>query len=272
MNVDILISTYGKGINNVAQILLEEQNNVRYVISHQCDSLFVSQIPRELVRRDVIVSRIQGKGLSKSRNNALSQSSAFVGLISDDDVKYKQSYFDTIVKYHQSYPNYDVIIFKIRTLEGEPEYKDYQLEIKEEKYIPRASSIEISFKLKKINGFKIRFDERFGAGKKFLIGSEERIFLHDCLKAGLKILYVPEYIVEHPYESTAKTLSKYDNRRIRVIGGFDARINGPIAIPKSLFGTIKIMPDLIKHNKNPIIYFWERFRAAVYITFTKSTK
>lgn len=271
MNVDVLISTYGNGINNVPNILLEERDDVRYIVSHQFGEEFIGEVPKGLQRKDVFLSQIEGKGLSKSRNNALSHSCSTIGLICDDDVKYKPAYFETIKMYHQNYPDFDIIIFKIRTLNGEPDYRDYQLEIKEEKYIPNASSIEISFKLKKIKSFRIKFDERFGAGNKFLIGSEERIFLHDCLKAGLKILYVPEYIVEHPFESTAKSISTYDNRRIRVTGGLDARINGAIAIPKALLGTIKFLPDLIKHKKNPIIYFWERFRAAVYITITKAT-
>lgn len=272
MNVDILISTYGSGINFVPYILLEERDDVKYIVSHQYGIESNLLIPNSLTRKDIIVSQISGKGLTKSRNNAINLSQSFIGIFSDDDVKYTNLYIDTIIRYHKKYKDFDIILFKIKTPSGEPEYKTYENKIKEYKKVPNVSSIEMTFKTNSIKQAGVKFDERFGAGNKFLIGSEERIFLHDCLKAGLKILYVPEYIVEHPFESTVKTISEYDNRRIRVTGGLDARINGPIAIPKSFIGTIKFLPDLIKHKKNPIIYFWERFRAAVYITFTKTTK
>jgi len=272
MNLDVLISTYGDGISQVPRILLEKRDDIRYIISHQYENNGHKLIPKSLKRVDTQISQIKGKGVAKSRNNAIDLSNSFIGVFSDDDVRYTNLYFDTIIKYHYLYKDFDIIIFKIKTQTGEPEYRAYESEIKEYNIAPDVGTIELTFKTKSIKQAGIKFDERFGVGNKFLVGSDERIFLHDCLKAGLKILYVPEYIVEHPVESTIKSMSKYDNRRIRVIGGFDARINGFIAIPKALLGTIIILPDLINHKKNPIIYFWERFRASVVITFTKATK
>ena len=101
-----------------------------------------------------------------------------------------------------------------------------------------------------------------------LINSEERLFLHDCLKAGLEITYFPEYIVEHPYESTSKKIAKYDIRKNWITGGLDCRMNGPIALLKALPATIKITPDLLKNRVNPLTYFYHRFSAAVYILRT----
>ena len=113
-------------------------------------------------------------------------------------------------------------MFKIKAPSGEPEYKAYENDIVECTIAPNVVTIEITIKTNSTKQAGVKFDERFVAGNKFLIGSDERIFLHDCLKAGLKILYVPEYIVEHPFESTFKSISKYDNRRLRVGGDLDA--------------------------------------------------
>lgn len=54
----------------------------------------------------------------------------------------------------------------------------------------KLSSVEVAFRLDSIKKNGICFNEYFGAGSRFYMG-EENIFLFDCLKRGLKILYVP---------------------------------------------------------------------------------
>ena len=127
----------------------------------------------------------------------------------------------------------------------------------------------MAVRLKTVKQNNIRFDERFGAGNPYLIGSDEQIFVHDCLSKGLKVVYFPEYIVRHKYESTAKVFSPFDDKICRVIGGLDARMNGWAAIPKAFLGTIKFLPELIANKKNPLRYFKDRFAAACYILLTK---
>ena len=166
-----------------------------------------------------------------------------------------------------------VAIFKIKTLPGEPEYKNYPPHSFKIKKLPYSiSAVEIAVCVKSIKEKGIWFDERFGTGNKLLIGSEESIFIVDCIRAGLNVWYYPEYIVQHPYVSTIKKISKYDKRRISVIGAFDARVNGWIAIPKAFFAMFKLLPDLIRHRKNPLMYFKERLFASFYILFTRSDK
>lgn len=273
MNLCVMVSTINSGIYAVPNVILDPSIFINYVISHQLTSEEYNVFPKELIRDDIQISQIKGKGVTKSRNNAIRIAEGDIGLFSDDDVVYKFEFFETVLDVFKSNTNLDVAIFKIKTYEGEPEYKSYPDKvIHYDKKSPSVGTIQIAFKLNKIRENKILFDERFGAGNKFLIGSDEQIFLQDCINAGLTVKYFPKYVVIHPYESTVKALSIYDNRRIRVTGGLDARINGPIAIFKSILGTFKFLPDLIRNKKNPIIYFWERFKASVYITFTKSKK
>ena len=54
----------------------------------------------------------------------------------------------------------------------------------------KISSIKISFKLESISKKNIKFNERLGSGSEFYLG-EESVFLSDCLKKGLNIIYVP---------------------------------------------------------------------------------
>ena len=270
MILDILISTIDKGIEEVPSILLPARSDVRYIVSHQYTDEQYLPIPRELLRDDVLVSQIPGKGLTKSRNNAIRIATGDVCVIADDDVRYTNEYFDKIID-SDRLGIYDIICFKINTGDGNPEYKNYPLKqiiinsLKD--HVP--SSIEITFKRKLIVENCIDFDERFGLGS-WLNGGEENLFVYDAIKKGLKVGFIPEYIVEHPFESTIKSFPKYAQRRVRVTGALDARFNGLISIPKAFIATIKSSPDLIRHKKNPFVYFFDRIAGSIYIL--KSTK
>lgn len=57
------------------------------------------------------------------------------------------------------------------------------------------SALEMACKRQSVQGF-IRFDERFGLGTKFLTCGEEEVWLEDALRAGLKLHYFPDKIIE----------------------------------------------------------------------------
>lgn len=89
LTLDLLICTLDDGILKVASIFQEERNDVRYIVSQQITDERFRQIPSTfLLRKDVLVSQIEGKGLSVNRNNALSLARGDVALIADDDVRY----------------------------------------------------------------------------------------------------------------------------------------------------------------------------------------
>lgn len=268
--ISILVSTIDNRIQRVKNVLLSPRDDVEYIVSHQYTSDIYKVIPDDLKKRsDVTISQIEGKGVSKSRNNAIRLASGDIALLSDDDVTYQHSYIDTVKETFQNNPDFDVILFKIKTRGGEPEYKNYpedQVELK--KKIFAVSTIEISLNLKKIKESALYFDERFGVGQDLLINSEESIFVEDCINEGLKVVYVPEYIVEHPYERTISSVPKFDKRKNWVTGAYDCRINGSIALLKAFLGTIKYLPELLENKVNPVTYFYQRLSAVIYILRT----
>lgn len=130
------------------------------------------------------------KGLSKSRNIAIDNATDDIVLLSDDDVKYVSSYEKIIEKAYEKYPEADIIAFVV-----EHENKKNEKNVLKEGKIGliksmKISSVQISFRLNSIKENNIKFDKNFGAGSDFFCG-EENIFLFDCIKAGLKIYYVP---------------------------------------------------------------------------------
>lgn len=269
MKLDILISTIDQGIDKVNNVLLPFRKDVKYIVSHQYQNERYKYIPKELRREDVTVSQIPGRGVTKSRNHAIRLATGDIGLFADDDVTYTNDYFDVIIETFRLNQNLDLALFKIKAPEGFPEYKKYPNdEMKINKLPFSVGTIEITFKINSIKSEKLFFDERFGAGQPLLIGSDESIFVLDCIRRNLEVRFYPKYVVEHPYESTIKTIKKYDKRRVSVTGAYDARINGLKAIPKALAGTLKILPDLIRNKKSPFIYLTERLSAAIYILKT----
>jgi hypothetical protein len=158
----------------------------------------------------VIVSHIPGSGVTRSRNHALDLADGDIGIFSDDDVTYRPEDFDTDPKNNEP---------ASRCGCGQVQNQDTGRaagiqEFPEEEYdLLRSEStgtVQLVVRLKRIKEYGIRFDTRFGAGNTRLVGADEQIFIHDCLKAGLKVRYFPVYIVEHPYVSTAKKIPPFD--------------------------------------------------------------
>jgi len=267
--INILISTIDDRINGVVNVLLPPREDVQYIISHQYTDGKYKSVPEALNRNDVSFSQMHGRGLTKSRNNALNMADGEIGLIADDDVTYNDHYIDTLKKIFLGNPDIDIALFKIRTKDGEPAYKkypDYEGQVKNLDF--SVSSIEIGFNIPRVKESGIFFDERFGVGSDCIIGSEENIFIEDCLKAGLRVFVVPEYVVEHPYLSTSNSVPPFDKRKIWVTGALDCRRNGSVAILKAFGGTLKILPKLMRHHVNPLYYFYHRLSAVLYILRT----
>lgn len=193
------------------QVLISTTNpNPEDFYNLDFDKVIISQNDKGQVENRELVKFLSfdEKGLSKSRNRAIQESDADIGLIADDDLKYCENFEEKIHNAFQKYPDADILTFKIVTPEGQP-YKNYSDKpFKHSRTsIYRVSSVEIVLKLSSIKSAGLTFDERFGLGATFKSG-EETIFLNDALDAGLKIYFIPENIVIHPIESSGKILDQ----------------------------------------------------------------
>ena len=85
LELDIAICTYGAdGPSRVAMMLLPPEEGVRYVVSWQeHGDAVLPEILKD--RKDVAVFRLDKKGLSNNRNNAIANCTGDIVLISDDD-------------------------------------------------------------------------------------------------------------------------------------------------------------------------------------------
>lgn len=267
LKLNILVSTIDGGIEKIKNLILSPRNDVNYIVSHQYTDEKFKSIPDEIKRSDIFVSQIPGKGVTKSRNNAIRLANGDIGLFSDDDVTYTNEYFNKIIEVFTKNPINDVVVFKNYKFGRKIKNEKYPKEkIKLSQKLPFSiGTIEIAFRVNKIKEAEIYFDERFGAGQPLIIGADENIFVIDCIRKGLNAFFVPEYIVNHPSDATISKISKYDKRIVAVSGAYDARLNGIVAIPKAFGRTLKILPDLIKNNKNPFFYLLQTLEGVFHI-------
>lgn len=184
MVLEILICTIDKGIGKIPDVLMSPREDVRYVVSMQWTSEEAKKrVPAVLrEREDVKLVFLEGKGLSRNRNNAIEHASGDVLLIADDDNRYTDELIANIFEAYEAYPEADVIHFQALNMEGKslhPYPADY------------VSSVEMSFR----RNVKVKFDERFGLGSEKLCAGEEQVWVKDAADAGYNIRYVAKPVV-----------------------------------------------------------------------------
>ena len=190
MKIDVLISTMNQ--NDEKKLMKNINVKENYIVINQITDEENAKLIQKSEKNSKIFS-YKGKGLSKSRNQAIEMSDADICVISDDDMYYTSDYAEIITKAYNKYKNADIIAFVVANEDKEKEKK-----VQKEGKVGfiksmKISSVQITFKRNSIVKNNIKFMEDFGAGAKYYFG-EENIFLTECLRRGLKIYYVPEKI------------------------------------------------------------------------------
>lgn len=265
MKIDILICTYNEGITRAVNILMPYHPYISYKISHQVTKDEYKFIPAEFEdRADVLISQVSTVGLSKNRNNVLTMAEGDICFISDDDVKYDINTVLKVAEYFQTTPNLDIFIGKIETYNGEPAYKKYKVRQSKLgwKDIGSVSSIEIVLKRESILNNHITFDEHFGIGGNLFSKGEEAVFLSDCLKSKLNIIYFPEFIVKHSFQSSCSDII-YSVDEAKYMGALNWRIFKSLAYLTGILFGIKYFKRYIKYIS--IIEFMEAYYKGIQI-------
>lgn len=138
------------------------------------------------------------RGLTRSRNMAISNATGDVCLVCDDDEVFVPGYEEAILTAYRDYPQADIIIFKMAN--RPPSFPDHVMRLRFPKTM-KVSSWQISFRRDRLLKSGVRFDELLGAGTGN--GAEEELkFLLDSERAGLVIYYVPVVIASVAQEAS----------------------------------------------------------------------
>lgn len=251
MNIDILICTIDDGVGSVGLVLMPPMPDVHYVVSVQhtrpLDSqpTWTSALDMLRTRPDVTVTTIEGRGLSRNRNNALRHATADIIVIADDDCRYSPRTFDTIRKAYAERPDADVVCFEAVGHDGQPlkAYPTAAMSYAEAcRYGYSPASVELAIRRDSLERLGVRFDERFGLGSEFP-ASEEYALLHDIDKAGGRIHFVPQVIVATDAATTGQRF--LDDARLQEAKG---------AVFRRCFGTRSALWRTLKEGAHHFVF------------------
>lgn len=162
------------------------------------------------------------RGLSVSRNMAISESNANICLLCDDDEIFINNLEKVILDTYKHNPSADIICFSLDC----PGFT--MPKRKKRLYFISALKItswQVSFRRERIIEKNLSFDTRFGSGTP--IGSgEENIFLYDAIKAGLTAIYVPIHIGKL-VPSESKWFNDFSKQSFENHGKKAKRLMGP---------------------------------------------
>ena len=194
LTIQFLISTLGERIAQAAKVLLPPMEGVSYVVVWQRNGIGSDALPAELKEmEDVSIVEDNGKGLARSRNIALENATADLLVITDDDNRYDTAAIELIRNAFEKHPTAGLIQFQALSMEGKP-LRNYPAFPYTYETRPRGTyfcSVELVMR-RKAN--LPRFDERFGLGAELGCGEEE-VFVHEAVKRGVKMIYVPQPLV-----------------------------------------------------------------------------
>ena len=219
-HVTVAISTLGRGVSGIA--LPPPADGLCWAVLAQDPP---ETWPEALLRDDVALHRLPGRGLSKSRNAALDLVGTDLMLLADDDLEFHPEGILSLAARMAADPDLALctgIVARPHVSHGKTA-QDWRVF-----RAGRIMSSEIMLRRSRLAAFGVRFDEDFGLGTATPTG-EEYILLADVLKAGGRAAYAPVLLADHPGESTGQD---WDDpaliaARFRVID----RVFGRLALP-----------------------------------------
>lgn len=250
LTLDVAIATLGReGIMRTAAMNLPKADGVSYVVSWQCDDNSIP-IPPALMRDDISIHRIPGKGVSLNRNNALSHCNADIILCADDDLIYTPEGLKAVIDAFESHPEIDYATFRYsgsdHRIESEKRYPESECLITGRLRNFCVCSFEIAIR-RKLTEQGMRFDTRFGPGSTIANGEDEMFFL-TLKKKGFVGRFFPVTITHHNGLSTGfrKITDPSTAEGMGTVIGLTYPFSAPLRIPlKALrMGRSRQMPAI----------------------------
>ncbi len=131
--------------------------------------------------------RTKERGLSRSRNMAMSNAAEDIVILCDNDVRYTDTAAEDIETAFMRNPDAGIIVFFIERPERHEPVYDHEKKM-DHMHMMKIFSPEIAIRRSFTGG--LGFDTDFGAGAKYSMG-EENIFLFEAARRGIRIIYEP---------------------------------------------------------------------------------
>ena len=245
--------------NSRIQILIaavnQDKEKLPESMNLQCDAVIVNQCGRNGKEtfnwngHKILWIDSDEKGVGRSRNRALLASDHEFIQFADEDIRYHDGYADKIVKEFDAHPEADVFLCDIKS----PEDRQGQINTSYHKVnwtnYGRYGACAICARTDVIKKNNIAFSKMFGGGTRYSAG-EDSIFLHDCLKYGIRMYSQPiELGVESGRPST--WFHGYTEKYFYDRGVLYYFLYGPMAIPFGTRYVLKYRSD-IRSDIDPV--------------------
>lgn len=280
--IKILISTIGKRIERVPEILLKPRNDVEYIISWQKEESELNNVKHselanninptiQLIRnrQDVILSVIHGRGLSANRNNAISvakkttkPNADSLWILADDDVRLKEGWLEELKQLAAANKDADLMVLQAQTVDGRPLHYYPALPFDYPR-MPKGFYFNSMGMVLRANRQWPQFDTRFGLGAPVLNMGEEDIFVHDCYNNGLKIRYFPQPIIMTAAVTTSSAYSAEPALQMSKGAVLTLLYGRIMALPRIILTAIKMRKRL-----SPLPHLRNMLRGMRYILHT----
>lgn len=244
-NIQVLVAA----MNQKDHSLLEKMNiSSDVIIGNQCDVDKVEHF--EYKGHSASIYSFAERGVGLNRNNTLMRATGDICLFADDDMRYVDNYVEVVSSAFQKFPDADIIAFNLI------EKKPTRHIIKKDERIGylnylRYGTARVAVRLERIREQGIFFNLCYGGGTEHCHG-EDNLFLTDCLKKGLKMYAVPDYIAELTEERESTWNQGYNNKFFRDQGHLY------YAISKK-FWKMLCLQDAIRHrilyNMSPAVTY-----------------
>lgn len=197
MKLQVLAAAVGKETKTLAESM---NLNTDAIIVNQCDRYAYEEFIHQ--NHKIKCFSMAERGVGLNRNTALLHADGDIVMFSDEDIRFYPDYEKAVLSAFEKNPDADVITFNFKVDPSRATYYN-----KEERPIRwynygRYPTFSVAARLEALRKANVSFSLLFGGGAKYSNG-EDSLFLHDCLKKGLRLYASIQEIGEEIYrEST----------------------------------------------------------------------
>ena len=170
---------------------------------------------------------VAGKGVAKSRNQAILNTKTDLLIFGDDDVVFHPAELEEAIRKFDQNPDLVLLLLAAKDETGKAR-KKYPAKANKLTLLnsARAATYEMMIRVQAVKQLEVKFDEKFGAGADLYLG-DEYIFISDLIKAGAPCEFAPIFVATHPSDSSGERWGTAVDRKARA-AVFD-RVFGPTA-------------------------------------------
>lgn len=202
MKIETLITTVD--LQDADALLARMNISGNYLIGNQCDREAVQKREKGLILSTCT------RGVGRNRNGLLARATGDILLLADDDMRFRDDYEAVAAQTFRDYPRADVLVFNF--LEESPGRRVIRRAhpVRWHNYMNYGAA-RLAIRRESIAYRAISFSPCFGGGTDHGSG-EDTLFLNACLRAGLRVVAVPQALARLTEERHSTWFRGYDEK------------------------------------------------------------